>query len=103
MVRWGLGNISERVNKKSKSSDLIGGTQVVITPDMVGKTVFILTAIEVKPVGFKIKTQYTEWSREWAQENFCTWVREMGGFAGFATSGDDLAFQINYNYQRLIT
>jgi len=71
-VRYGLGNISTKHNKKLKSSDLVGWTSVVITPEMVGKTVAIFTAIEVKPATFKIKEKYKENSREWAQENFFT-------------------------------
>ena len=102
LVRWGLGNRSKEFNAQTKSSDLIGWTPVVITQDMVGKTVAVFTAMEVKPVGFIIKTQYNEGTREWAQENFCQTVRDAGGFAGFVTSGDDLRWQINYNYQRLL-
>lgn len=30
------------------SSDLIGGTQVVVTPEMVGHKIFVFTAIEIK-------------------------------------------------------
>ena len=39
LVRYGLGK---------NSSDLIGGTPVTITPDMVGSVVLVLTVIEVK-------------------------------------------------------
>lgn len=96
LVRFGLGNISKRVNDKSKSSDLIGITEVVITPEMVGKKVGIFTAIEVKPKGFKVKADYREGTREWAQENFCRFVRGKGGFAGFATCGEDLRHVIGH-------
>lgn len=102
-IRFGLGNTSKRVNQQIKSSDLIGITEVVITPEMVGKKVGIFTAIEVKPDGFKVKTQYREGSREWAQENFCQFVRNMGGFAGFATSGKDLKNIIQHFKNWLIT
>ena len=95
-LRFGLGNISKRVNKNSKSSDLIGITVVEITPEMVGKKIGVFTAIEVKPVGFKVKEKYRENSREWAQENFCSFVRSLGGFSGFATSGEDLKHIINH-------
>ena len=89
-VRYGLGNISKKHNKHSKSSDLIGITVVEITPEMVGKKVGIFTAIEVKQVGFKAKAEYNPNSREWAQENFNKMVRNKFGFSGFATSGEDL-------------
>lgn len=95
-MRFGLGNISERISKKSKSSDLIGITVVEVTQEMVGKKVGIFTAIEVKPKGFKVKVKYNPKSREHAQEHFCQFVRNMYGFAGFATSGDDLRHIINH-------
>lgn len=95
-VRFGLGNISKRVSEKSKSSDLIGITVVEITPEMVGKKVGIFTAIEVKPVGFKVKETYHKNSREFAQENFNQFVRNHFGFSGFATSGDDLRHIIGH-------
>lgn len=96
MVRFGLGNTSKRVSDEIKSSDFIGITPVVITPDMVGKTVGVFTAVEAKPAGFKVKAQYAPKSREQAQENFCQFVRDNGGFAGFATSGADLKHLINH-------
>lgn len=86
MVRYGLGNISSRVNKQIKSSDLIGWTSVVITPEMVGKKVAIFTAIEVKPETFKINPPYRPNSREWAQEKFVALVRDMGGFGAIVNS-----------------
>jgi hypothetical protein len=83
MVRYGLGNISKKHNDAIKSSDLIGFTTIVVTPDMVGKTVAIFTAVEVK---------HREWKppmldvREAAQNAFLQWVKSKGGLAGFATS-----------------
>lgn len=54
------------------SSDIIGWTPVTITPDMVGRTVAVFTAVEVK----------TEYGRTTAkQENFIARVREAGGRA----------------------
>lgn len=90
LVRFGLGNESNK-DKDFLSSDLIGGTQVVITPEMVGKTVFIMTAIECKPVGFKMR-QFKPGSREWGQLKFIEWNVRMGGFGGFATCAADLQF-----------
>lgn len=88
-IRFGLGNESKRIGDEFKSSDLIGITPITITPEMVGKQVGIFTAIEVKPKGFKVR-QFNKKSREHAQEKFLTFVRENGGFSGFAASGDDL-------------
>jgi hypothetical protein len=62
------------------SSDLIGWRSVVVTPDMVGKTVAIFTAVEVK----QPKKKPTE-----AQRNFINVVLEAGGYAGVATSEDE--------------
>lgn len=81
-VRYGLGNVSKKINKIIKSSDLIGGTQVVITPDMVGKTIFIFTAIEAKSNDRKIQKD----ERYQAQLNYINLVKSKGGIAGFAQS-----------------
>jgi hypothetical protein len=54
------------------SSDIIGWKPVVITPDMVGKTVAIFTAIEVKYGSTKITEE---------QKNFVDQVNKHGGFA----------------------
>lgn len=96
VIRFGLGNISKKVNDQLKSSDLIGITEVVITPEMVGKKVGVFTAIEVKPESFTIKEDYREKSREWAQNNFIKWAIGMGAFGGFARNGEDLKFVINH-------
>ena len=61
------------------SSDLIGLRQVTITPDMVGQTLAVFTAIEVKDQG-----RLTE-----QQRAFITMVQQAGGMAGVARSVDD--------------
>lgn len=53
------------------SSDLIGWTQVKITPDMVGDVVAIFTAIECKTAKGKIKSK---------QQDFIDLVNEVGGY-----------------------
>lgn len=88
LVRYGLGNISKKHQENSASSDLIGITQVTITPDMVGQTVGIFTAVEVKKEAWKPSANPT--GRELAQLNFITWVKSLGGFGGFANSVDKL-------------
>jgi hypothetical protein len=55
------------------SSDLIGFTSVTISPDMVGKTVAIFTALEVK-------TKTGRASKE--QNAFIDTVKRFGGLAG---------------------
>ena len=61
------------------SSDLIGLRQVVVTPDMVGQTVALFTAIEVKDQG-RATTE---------QQAFIAMVQQVGGIAGVARSVDD--------------
>lgn len=87
-VRYGLGNISKAHNDKIKSSDLIGFTKVVITPDMVGKTIAVFTAVEVKESTWNYQKKLD--ARELAQLNFIVWIRKNGGLAGFANAVDKL-------------
>ena len=62
------------------SSDLIGITPVTITPDMVGNTVGVFTAIEVK----------TKTGRASAEQmQFIDAVNAAGGIAGLARSPAD--------------
>jgi len=87
-VRFGLGNISKKHNDKIKSSDLIGITKIVITQEMVGKTIGVFTAVEVKKEDWNIDKKFDK--RELAQSAFMKWVRSMGGLAGFANSIESL-------------
>lgn len=61
-------------------SDLIGWTPTVITPAMVGKTVAIFSAVEVKKDGGKMSEE---------QLYFVGRVLGDGGYAGSATSVDE--------------
>lgn len=88
LVRYGIGNISKRHSDSFKSSDLIGITKTVITPDMVGKTIGVFTAIEVKRESWNKDKKLDK--REIAQNNFIKWVKANGGFAGFANCVEDL-------------
>lgn len=85
-VRYGLCNDSANLNKVLKSSDLIGLTKITITPDMVGHTVAIFTASEIKEEGWKFNPNN---SREVAQKNFIDLVNNSGGRAAFIASVDD--------------
>ncbi len=85
-VRYGLANDSKRLNKEIKSSDLIGITPVLITPDMIGQILGIFTAVE---------TKHSEWvfsendHHSVAQKKFHDIVVRYGGYAGFATNEKD--------------
>lgn len=82
-VRYGLANESKEENERIKSSDLIGWTQVTITPEMVGETFAVFTSVEVKEEGW---SGYTGKGREVAQKRWIDLVKSVGGFAGFASS-----------------
>ncbi len=85
LVRFGLANESKQMNDQFKSGDLIGITPLVITPEMVGKTVGVFTSVEVKTEGWKYKGT----PHEMAQERWRAWVASYGGFAGFAASVEE--------------
>ena len=82
-IRFGLGNNSAKLNKRWKSSDLIGITQR--RASYVGEMFGVFTAIEVKSPGWKgVKTE-----RETAQAAFQTTVKSKGGIARFVQSATD--------------
>lgn len=95
-TRWGLGNDSKKINEVRKSSDLIGCTAVVITPEMIGHTVAVLTVVEVKKQGWR----YSATKKNRAQLNFINWVRSNGGVGCFAQSVFDYRKAIQDFYSR---
>lgn len=86
-VRFGLANDSAQLNARIKSSDLIGITPLVIRPEHVGYLLGVFTAIETKRPGWHLTPGD---ARGQAQKAYHDLVRGVGGFAGFATSVDDL-------------
>lgn len=88
VVRFGLGNVSKKHQENSRSSDLIGITEVVITPEMVGQTIGVFTALEVKHPDWNCNKKFDK--HEQAQFNFIQWVRSKGGIGAFVNSVDNL-------------
>lgn len=63
------------------SSDVIGITPVIVTPEMVGKTVGVFTAYEMKTGRLKTTKQ---------QDGFLAMVRRLGGIAKVVRSPDEI-------------
>jgi hypothetical protein len=76
-VRFGLANDSAEINRKFKSSDLIG------IWELTGQFV----AVEVKEAGWKYNPND---AHEAAQFAFLALIRSKGGIALFATSWEDV-------------
>lgn len=93
VIFFGLGNVSKKHSENIKSSDLIGITSVVITPEMVGKTVGIFTAFEIKKEDWN--NDKTLDKREQAQKNFIDFVISKGGIASFLNTVDQLRKKLN--------
>lgn len=68
------------------SSDLIGWTQIEITPHHVGRKVAIFTAIEVKSEFGRIRPD---------QQRFVDFVNECGGISGICRSVADAKTLLN--------
>jgi hypothetical protein len=68
------------------SSDLIGWTKVKITSEMVGETVAVFTAIEVKK---RLPRNFEHCGTE-DQRNFILQLREAGGIASFCDDANNL-------------
>tara|TARA_R100000951_G_scaffold104995_1_gene98497 strand:- start:3220 stop:3696 length:477 start_codon:yes stop_codon:yes gene_type:complete len=79
--RYGLANDSKQMNRITKSHDLIGIRRVLITPEMVGRTMAQFMSRETKRADWK----YAGTKRELAQAHFGELVSSMGGDAGFAS------------------
>jgi hypothetical protein len=86
LVRYGLANDSAPVNKRLKSSDLIGLRPFVIQPEHVGRLFGQFVAREVKEPGWTYRGD----DRERAQQTFIHLVQTNGGDAAFATGPGSL-------------
>ncbi len=97
VVRFGLNNISDKQNAEFKSSDRIAIMPVTITPEMVGKTVGIFMAVEMKKEGWK----FTGKDREVGQQNFIDYINARGGIAFFCESVETFKKAIDTFYERM--
>ena len=89
LIRYGLGNDSAKMNGHIKSSDLIGIRPLLVDVPGIGwRMVGVFTAIEVKAPGWRLRDGD---ERAHAQARYHDVVRQSGGFAGFASSVDDVA------------
>lgn len=89
-VFFGLGNDGKKKKTDIRSPDDVGWTPITITPEMVGKTVAVFTAIDSKKAGFVVKSNYNENSREYGQNKFFQLVIKAGGIAGFACNAQQV-------------
>lgn len=85
-VRYGLCNESAKMNKRIKSSDLIGYRKKLILPQHVGSVIAQFLAREVKEPGWV----YSGNEHEAAQLKFIEMVNAAGGDAAFATGSGSL-------------
>jgi hypothetical protein len=86
-VRYGLANDSPALNKRLKSSDLIGWRRLEIRPEMVGYAVAQFVSIECKREGWKHSPRD---AHEAAQLSWLTLVQADGGYARFVTGAEQL-------------
>lgn len=86
-VRYGLANDSPALNKRLKSSDLIGWRRLPITPEMVGFAVAQFVSIECKREGWRPSSRD---ARELAQGAWLALVTADGGYAKFVTDAAQL-------------
>lgn len=91
-VRYGLGSFTEA--DRMASSDWIGITPVLITPEMVGQLLGVFTAVETKSSDWKFNKSD---KRSLYQSNFIDMVIAAHGYAGFATSVNDFRKIIRYD------
>ncbi|AUR81613.1 hypothetical protein NVP1009O_46 [Vibrio phage 1.009.O._10N.261.51.C9] len=83
-IRYGLANDSEKMNKRVKSSDLIGIKPVLITQAHVGHTIGQFVAVEVKAPGVPINLKDEQQA---GQAAFGGLVTQFGGLFEFSYGG----------------
>lgn len=82
LVRYGIGNDSMQLNAVWKSPDSIGGIPILITQEMVGRTMLVLCGFEDKKPGWHLTPGDKRGQAQYAC--ILDW-RQAGGIAGFIT------------------
>ena len=100
-VFFGLGNEGKKNKDSDRTPDWVGWHNVVITPDMVGKTLPVFLAIDAKKLGFKHKEVYSKNTREYGQNKFFQKVINFNGIAGFAATAEHVREIISDFYKRV--
>jgi len=86
-VRFGLANDSKQMNQQYKSGDLIGIMPIVVTPEMVGRTIGVFCSVECK---------HPDWRPTPGDERYqaqCRWrdlILSLGGYATITNRSDTL-------------
>lgn len=91
-VRYGLANITPKMNKLTKSGDLIGCLPVVIRPDHIGRTLGLFVSVETKKAAWTWKGN----EHELAQLNWAQQVTGLGGIGIFCNDPEQLNFLRTY-------
>lgn len=87
LIRFGLGNDSNRLWKTYKSTDQIACVPMVIQPHHVGRVVGVFCALEDKARGWHLTPGD---KRGQAQLNFMQHVQRCGGIVGFVTEPEQV-------------
>ena len=77
------------------ASDCIGFTPVTITADMVGQTIAVFTAAEVKKSTWKRPSTETEMK----QQNFINFVNKNGGIGFFINCAENLKKELAIRFK----
>lgn len=99
---FGLGNEGKKKQDSDRTPDWVGWHNVVITQEMVGKTLPVFLAIDAKRLGFKHKISYAKNTREYGQNKFFQKVINANGVAGFAATAEHVAQIISDFYRRVL-
>lgn len=86
-VRFGLANDSAQLSREYKSGDLIGIRPVVVTQEMIGRTLGVFVSVEVK---------HPDWKPSASDERYqaqCRWrdlILSLGGYATITNRSDTI-------------